>query len=98
MEWSGLAECLLLLSTAAQDAAKGHSSRAAAVSNVQISLEEGLFKRGRHCAENFEVQKQLELAEVERRPSEWVGREVHRREVTAAVHGRADAETSERSR
>ena len=39
LELSGLAGCLLFLAAAAQDAAKGHSSRAAAVYNILISLE-----------------------------------------------------------
>ena len=86
LECSGRADFFLLRTAAAQDAAKGHSSRAAAASNIQVSLEEGLRKRGRYCAENFEVQKQLELAEVERRALEWVGRKVRRREVTTTAH------------
>ena len=96
-DWAGLGEQLLLLVAAAQDAAQGHSRRAAAVPDIQVSLEEGLRKRHRSGLLGQEVQAQLEQAEVERRPSEWVGRKVRRREV-ATNNERAEAETAERTR
>ena len=96
-DWTDLGEQLLLLVAAAQDAARGHSRRAAAVPNIQISLEEGLRKRNRGSLHGQEVQKQLEQAEVERRPSGWVGRKVRRREVATNNEG-AEAETAERTR
>ena len=80
-EWADLGDLLVFLVAAGQGAAQAHFARAAAVSNFQVSLEEGLRKRNLRSLQGHEVQKQLELAEVARRLAEWVGRKVHRREV-----------------
>ena len=39
--WADLGDLLVLLVAAAQDAAQGHSARAAAVSNLKVSLRRG---------------------------------------------------------
>ena len=54
-DWTDLGEQVLLLAAAAQDAARGHSRRAAAVPNIQISPEEGLRKRNLGSLDGQEI-------------------------------------------